>query len=457
MKTLTDLASSEVSCICGKRHRIATRIIRCGRNILPELCRLPEECGFRGCGLVVSDFNTHRAAGRKSARLLAESGHSFQELLLSGEEVHADSKHLHEVNEGIAAYHPSWLLAVGSGSICDLVKTAAHRNALPFAVVATAASMDGYLSANAAIFEQGIKKQHSNLSPAAGIIADTAILLNAPSGMTRAGLGDALGKFTSLLEWKLNHLLTGEFYCPAAAELIRREIQVLISSASGTADPFPDALIRTLLATGIAMQMMGNSTPASAGEHYFSHALDTFECAVHGRIRAAHGDQVALGTWKLLHLYAGLQKHPNLLPRDGIRYRRHTEEWTRLGVDLKDLLRTKSALLSALPDPAGILLSAEFRKETESLLRHLPVLRRIYAEHGLPVRAEMLGISPRTETFAWEHAVDMRTRFCLMDLIGTSETDVHPDRPQENNENHHRRKKTDDDRPERQQSQPVIA
>lgn len=450
MNLLPELAGhDDAVCSCGKRHRIQTQTIRVGTDALKELPEALNVCGFRGRGLVISDANTCRAAGAEAARLLTGSGFDFQEFRFSGENVHADAAHLRELTDAAAKHGPSWMLAVGSGSINDLVKTAAHRSGIPYGVIATAASMDGYLSANAAIFENGIKKQYLNLTPPLAVIADSGILRSAPAGMTRAGLGDALGKLTSLTEWKLNHLLAEEFYCPIAAGLVEREVLALLAAADRADESSPaffDALIRTLLVTGISMQMLGNSTPASAGEHYFSHALDTYGCAVRGNICASHGDQVALGTWKLLRLY---EKLPVSFRPDRERYTRHISDWRKLGVELDETITGKMQNLKALTaDLSTVFSSFELQSAVRAMLAHRPAIERVYRKFHLPVCAGMLGIPEEEAAFAWEHAVDMRKRFSLMDFMPGSETDVNPDRAQENNEDRHRRKETDDDRPE---------
>ena len=49
-------------------------------------------------------------------------------------------------------------MAVGSGSLNDIVKRAAHETGRPYLVVATAASMDGYTAFGAAITRDGYKQ-----------------------------------------------------------------------------------------------------------------------------------------------------------------------------------------------------------------------------------------------------------------------------------------------------------
>ena len=340
MNLLAAFPSDTIHCSCGKIHKIQTRFVCVGNDELKNLPDIMKKSKLEGAGLLVYDCNTFEVAAREASDILGSCNIPCEKICFSGEHVHADAFHLKELQEAAQKYSPSWMIAVGSGSINDLVKLTAHRLSIPYLVIATSASMDGYLSANAAIFEDGIKKQYLNLNPPVAAIADTNVLYHAPREMTRAGLGDALGKFTSLTEWKLNHLLAGEFYCEQTAKLVEQEVQALLTAADQDSPQFFAALIKTLLITGTAMQMLGNSTPASAGEHYFSHALDTHSCAVTGDVYASHGDQVALGTWKLLKLYRALDQDHIIHP-DPERYSNHIRHWQEFGIDFSEIINGK--------------------------------------------------------------------------------------------------------------------
>ena len=106
------------------------------------------------------------------------------------------------------AYQP-WqsLIAVGSGTINDLCKYAAHLDRKPYAVFGTAPSMNGYTSANAAITVNGLKKSLAATMPA-GVFLDLAVLAAAPPRMIRSGLGDSLCRPTAQADWLLSHRLT---------------------------------------------------------------------------------------------------------------------------------------------------------------------------------------------------------------------------------------------------------
>src|SRR5262245_22998192 len=100
---------------------------------------------------VLSDDHTHLALGHRVETALASLGKLMPVRL--GNRPHPDDKTVERVmqeGEKAGAY-----IAVGSGSICDLAKYAAARQGKRCAVFATAPSMNGYTSVNAAITVNG--------------------------------------------------------------------------------------------------------------------------------------------------------------------------------------------------------------------------------------------------------------------------------------------------------------
>ena len=421
MRFLSEYTGKDIACSCGRRHSVRTRDVRVGSGAVRELPELLENCGISGKGLLVCDSNTRRAAGEKISAVLNSAGFVFQELLLPGEHVHAEAEHLPLIRSALHQHSCGWLLAAGSGSINDMVKLAASGERVPYVIIGTAASMDGFLSANAAILEDGVKKQYLNLVPPAGAVMDADFLKTAPFEMTLSGLGDALGKFTSLAEWRLNRLCADEFFCPETAALVRREVMDLLLAAesdSPDSEPFFNALVRTLLITGIAMQMLGNSTPASGGEHYISHALDMYGFAVSGDAPSAHGLQVALGTRFLLREYRRFFHAENRRPFRLRRtfYETHIADWRKIGVDLSEMIHAKADFLARLQGAPANVDSAEMRAEADFLLSLAPRIESVYRKAGLPEEPEQLGISAGLFEFARIHAVDMRKRLTLLDF-----------------------------------------
>ena len=114
------------------------------------------------------------------------------------------------------------LIAVGSGTINDLCKYASALDGKPYAVFATAPSMNGYTSVNAAITIEGHKKSLP-AQAAAGVFFDLEVLAAAPARLIRAGLGDSLCRCTAQADWLLAHLLLGRPYRLAPYALLAED------------------------------------------------------------------------------------------------------------------------------------------------------------------------------------------------------------------------------------------
>ncbi|HEX8714192.1 MAG TPA: iron-containing alcohol dehydrogenase, partial [Solirubrobacteraceae bacterium] len=97
--------------------------------------------------LVVMDVNTEAVAG---ARLASELG---AEALVLPADLHATE----DAAAQVAGRARGGLVAVGSGTLTDIVRYAAHTAGRDFVSVPTAASMDGYASSVAALERDGVK------------------------------------------------------------------------------------------------------------------------------------------------------------------------------------------------------------------------------------------------------------------------------------------------------------
>lgn len=144
-------------------------------------------------------------------------------------------------------------VAVGTGAINDMTRFFSHRMGRPFFTVATAAPMDGFASSIAAINVNSLKTTFQAQTPTV-ILGDTEILKNAPYRMIAAGLGDLLGKFTCLCDWKLSRLINREHYCENIAGLVESCVQNVLKDAGKAKDRDPEVLgkiMEGLVLTGL--------------------------------------------------------------------------------------------------------------------------------------------------------------------------------------------------------------
>jgi glycerol-1-phosphate dehydrogenase [NAD(P)+] len=266
----------------------------------------------RGLWLVVADSTTQAVAGEEVTGRLLSAGQDCRSLVLTLDTRHelvADSRTVDRLVSMIRDTVPRVVsvIAVGSGTINDLVKQATYKAGIPFAVVATAPSMNGYTSPIAAILCDGVKTVQP-AHTAEAVVADLGILAGAPARLIAAGFGDLLSKPVSNADWLMSHLLTGSKYCPDAMGLVEEGNRLVMGTAGGLRRRDPDAVGRlmvALLLSGYAMSLAGTSSPASGGEHLISHYLDMMHHAL-GEPHDLHGCQVGVATVVTASLYERL-------------------------------------------------------------------------------------------------------------------------------------------------------
>jgi glycerol-1-phosphate dehydrogenase [NAD(P)+] len=195
-------------------------------------------------------------------------------------------------------------IAVGSGVINDLVKWLAYLKKKPYIAVPTAASMNGYASANVAATVNGLKVLfHAEACRA--VFADPDVLLKAPYEMTASGLGDVLAKPVSSADWKLNQYLFNDYFCQFSIDLLKELEPVYLDNPERIRRREPaalKALFEALFYSSIAMTITGTSSPASGAEHLISHTLDMVADR-DGRKHDLHGRQVGVASILMAALY----------------------------------------------------------------------------------------------------------------------------------------------------------
>lgn len=260
------------NCECGKKHPCPIDHVIIGSDVLKSLSEICEN--YKSI-LMVSDQNTYRVCGKDVAEILGEK-------ITTSIMFETGDAPLIPDEEALAAIHEKFIdgvdlvLGVGSGVINDLCKMVSFDHNLPYYIVATATSMDGYASVGSALILKGMKVT-LNAAPPKAIIADTKVLKDAPMEMLQAGYGDIIGKYSCLNDWKLSALINDEYFCQRVYDLTYSTTDKVRSLASGVINRDEEAvgaLMEALVAVGIAMAYVGNSRPASGSEHHFSHYFE---------------------------------------------------------------------------------------------------------------------------------------------------------------------------------------
>lgn len=410
-------------CACGRAHAVGLRHAVIADHALEDIPAWLQSQGFLDV-LIVADARTLATAGERVAELLNAAGHRAVVCRVQDNargEVVADEDAITQV---MVALQPPMraVLAVGSGTLHDVVRFVCHRAGRAFISVPTAPSVDGFVSTGAPIVLRGFKQTIPAIAPDA-VFADLKILAAAPRPLIAAGFGDMLGKFTSLADWRLGRLLLDEPYCEQAAELTVQGLRLCLDGVEEIAAATPAGvgrLMEGLLLSGISMLMVGNSRPASGSEHHLSHFWE-MRYLQEGRQAELHGAKVGVACARMADLYQRLRHMPvrdveqaldTFTPPDANAER---ERITATFGPIAPQVLTENAEAES-PSPCAV---EERWREVRSIADSVPEPERLtewLRRVGGPATPEDLGIAPDLVAEAVEYAMYVRNRYTVLRL-----------------------------------------
>ncbi|MBQ8380752.1 MAG: sn-glycerol-1-phosphate dehydrogenase [Clostridia bacterium] len=299
------MKSVEGKCACGKAHSFESDVYS-GKGIISKLPEYIKKFDPH-TAYVLCDENTFRAAGERVIEILKGAGIDSRLKMLLGN-VHPNEKFIDDATESLPP-ECDIIISVGSGVINDIGKLVSKSSSLPYVIVATAPSMDGYASMSSSVTAKGLKISLPSRA-ADVIVGDIDIVKTAPAKMVASGIGDIIAKYTSICEWRISNLITGEYYCEKIASLVRAALKKCVDSAEAAMNGDEEAIASVfdaLIVSSVAMNYAGISRPASGSEHYISHMLD-MRGEEFGEPTDFHGIQCGIATYICLKLYGEFKK-----------------------------------------------------------------------------------------------------------------------------------------------------
>ncbi|MCK6450487.1 MAG: iron-containing alcohol dehydrogenase [Alphaproteobacteria bacterium] len=374
---------------------------------------------------VVSDPATHEALGQRVERALG--GIATVKSVRLPDRPHADEDTVERIRQA-TKWHDA-LVAVGSGTINDLCKQASYRDGKPYAVFATAPSMNGYTSTSAAIMAHGHKKSLA-AQGARGVFMDLGVLARAPAHLILSGLGDSLCRTTAQVDWLLSHRLRGTAYSETPFLLLAEDEAALFEAAEGLTRgdlAALERLARVLVLCGIGMCIAGTSAPASQAEHLVSHYADMMDQG-HARVAlgrdALHGEQIGVTTLTVARLQTRLLAldEPPTLRRTAVNEAAIRAHFGASGADCAGEFRAKALDAAETERVNGLLAETwpALRDELKSKLLPPGHLDDVLARAGAPRRPAELGWPDGFYRTAVAWARRIRNRYTCLDLIDDS-------------------------------------
>ena len=419
---------------CGRTHSIKTRQMLAAKGMAGKAAHVIRDLGIKGRCLVVMDKNTKKAAGEALVEGLGEF--SARAVVFDREDLHADEQSLGTLLTAMAE-KPDFLVSCGSGTLTDITRYNCYMAGIPFISYATAASVDGFASSSTPLLIRGFKATYPGVAPDA-ILYDPQVLASAPQKMTAAGFGDVLAKIIALIDWRLAWLVDDEGYCPLIAGLVDRAVAECLNladdlAAAGKAASDQNALERrgkacsmlmeTLSLTGIAMQMMGTSRPASGSDHQISHMLEMLDIQ-RKRPGSLHGDKVGIGTLIGMKMYLRLFEG-NALPEQ--RPHMAADIWEKEVRRVYGPLAERALEINEPVPPQGKVWQEQKERIAAAMEAFgyayiqrfktlLPQARDMILAQDGPVRPDQLGYSRQDTYDAIAHGKENRPKFTTLRL-----------------------------------------
>ncbi len=387
----------------------------------------------RATAIVVADDITFEVAGKfVHDRLQSANVPVSDPFVFPGRPMlHADYKHVEKLQEFLKGTDAA-PIAVGSGTINDIVKLASYEAERRYIVVATAASVDGYSSYGAAMQREGFKKTLECSAPLV-IIADSDILRNAPAEMTAAGYADLVSKITAGADWLIADTVGAELLDPPIWNMVQPELRKWIGAPEklkeGDAQAF-EFLFEGLTMSGFAMQAMHNSRPASGADHLLSHIWEMQNLQDAEGLPISHGFKVSIGTLGSTALMETVfLKEITQLNVSAVCDR--WKSWEERKAEIQAAFRNtpiidrvineskaKYLTVDQLQDRLHLLITCwkDLKKKVLKQLIPYHELHDLLLAVGCPVKPEQINLSRERVKDTFFQAQMIRTRYTILDL-----------------------------------------
>ncbi len=306
-------------CECGRDHELRTKLVVCEYGALKNFDKYMSDCGLSGYRTVIYDTNTYSLP--TMTHIPAD-----EEIILEAQGLHSEKGMIEDMMKSFKRT-PDYIVTVGGGTLMDFARYSAYKLGIPFVAVPTIVSSDGFTADICSIIIDGQKKSIA-MQAADAVVCDMDIVSGAPRFLTIAGVQDILAKYVSIADWKIAHLVSGEYFCDKVCAMAQEALDIMKRCADELAEgkePDYEAMAYTQMLSGLTMQILSNSRAASGAEHLVAHLVEMkprgFEHA-HGM----HGECVGVGTIMCAKAYHELASRDTIevKPFEGI-----DEAWVR--------------------------------------------------------------------------------------------------------------------------------
>lgn len=421
------ISKGEFVCKCGKKHSAHLKASCICENAVEKLPGFIKKLGGTKA-YILADANTVEA-GKAAFDVLNRNGTDYKLYVYNEDHIEPDDRTVGRAFLNFD-YSCDIVIGVGSGVINDIGKIISRTADLPYIIVATAPSMDGFASSTSSVIRDGLKVSVDSKCPDV-VIGDLDILCKAPAFMAASGLGDMLAKYISICEWRIGNIVTGEYYCEEVADIIRFALGKCVENADKILSGDKDAIksvMEGLVISGIAADYAGVSRPVSGVEHYFSHIWD-MRAVEFGTPMSLHGIQCGIGTLLAIKGYELLKNHkPD--KRSALTQFENFDKslWLK---QINEYLGSAGDVMIKNAEKCELYNSEKFKNRLENICNNWDKIIDIINEElpdseeiinilkviNAPVSADEIGIDSKTNALTFKMTKDIRDKYILSTLM----------------------------------------
>ena len=375
-------------CACGRDHELRTKLV-----------------GLSGFRTVIYDTNTYNLPSITHVK-------ADQEIVLEAKGLHSEKGLIEDCMTRFVR-KPDYVVVVGGGTLMDFGRYSAWKLGIPFVAIPTIVSSDGFTADICSIIIDGQKKSIP-MQAADAVICDIDVVAGAPMFLTIAGVQDIMAKVVSIADWKIAHIVSGEYFCQKVCDMAQEALDLMTKCAydlKAGKEPDIETMAYTQMLSGLTMQILSNSRAASGAEHLVAHLVEMkprgFENA-HG----LHGECVGVGTLMVADAYHKLAERETIEVKP---FEPIDEEWVRWEFgDLADGILKENAndVLKTFP-PENIKAHWQEIRDVIAQIPSYEELNELYAAIGAKHSLEELGIDPAVKDSFLDISSAIRNRLTL--------------------------------------------
>lgn len=392
-------------CSCGREHELRTKLVVCEYGALKNFDKYMADCGLSGFRTIIYDTNTYNLPS--VIHVAAD-----QEIVLEAKGLHSEKGLIEDMMTKLER-KPDYIVVVGGGTLMDFGRYSAWKLGIPFVAIPTIVSSDGFTADICSIIIDGQKKSIP-MQAADAVITDMDVVAGAPMFLSIAGVQDIMAKYVSIADWKIAHLVSGEYFCPMVCDMAQEALDIMVRCAHELAEgkaPDFEAMAYTQMLSGLTMQILSNSRAASGAEHLVAHLVEMkprgFENA-HGM----HGECVGIGTIMCAEAYHKLAEKETIEVKP---FEPINEQWVRdvFGELADGILKENENDVLKTFDPENIKNNWQQIREIINTIPTAEELIELYTKIGAKHSLEELGISESVREEFLDISSAIRNRLTL--------------------------------------------